>query len=64
MKSSKQHIKSGSLSSSKERLIEKKSILQSALAERVFNWHLANIEGACAADVSQLSLLYWDQDDP
>jgi len=31
---------------------------------RILNWHFANIEGPCGADVSLLSLINWDQDDP
>ena len=31
---------------------------------RVLNWHFANIEGPCGADLSMLSLNQWDQDDP
>jgi len=31
---------------------------------RILNWHFANIEGPCGADVSLLSLYNWDQDDP
>jgi len=31
---------------------------------RVLNWHMANIEGPCAADVNLLDLKDWDQDDP
>jgi len=27
------------------------------------NWHFANIEGPCGADLSLLSLFHWDQDD-
>ncbi len=28
------------------------------------NWHFANLEGPCGADLSLLSLHHWDQDDP
>jgi lysine-specific histone demethylase 1 len=31
---------------------------------RILNWHFANIEGPCGADISLLSLQKWDQDDP
>eukprot|EP01124_Arcella_intermedia_P008107 TRINITY_DN1505_c1_g8_i1.p1 TRINITY_DN1505_c1_g8~~TRINITY_DN1505_c1_g8_i1.p1 ORF type:complete len:1035 (+),score=330.59 TRINITY_DN1505_c1_g8_i1:249-3107(+) len=30
----------------------------------VLDWYYANLEYACAADLSLLSLNYWDQDDP
>jgi len=50
--------------SHKSMSIEGNTISQNALTERVLNWHFANIEGPCAADISRLSLLYWDQDDP
>lgn len=35
-----------------------------ALARRVFDWHQANLEFANAAVLRDVSLKYWDQDDP
>lgn len=31
---------------------------------RLLRWHVANLEYGCAADISQVSLKHWDQDDP
>jgi lysine-specific histone demethylase 1 len=36
---------------------------QSSTENRIFNWHLANLEYACAADLDLVSLKHWDQDD-
>lgn len=35
----------------------------SPLEQRLFNWHIANLEYACAADLEYVSLQHWDQDD-
>ena len=32
--------------------------------KKLFLWHWANLEYACATDLSFVSLKYWDQDDP
>lgn len=34
------------------------------VACRLLRWHIANLEYGCAADISKVSLLHWDQDDP
>lgn len=34
------------------------------LASRLLRWHIANLEYACASDISKISLMHWDQDDP
>jgi len=34
------------------------------LARRLFDWHLANLEFANASLLKNISLMYWDQDDP
>lgn len=31
---------------------------------RLLRWHIANLEYACASDISNVSLRHWDQDDP
>lgn len=36
---------------------------QEEIEERVFNWHIANLEYACATDLDDVSLSEWDQDD-
>ena len=33
------------------------------LEDRLLQWHVANIEYSTAADVNDLSLRHWDQDD-
>jgi monoamine oxidase len=35
----------------------------SAAESRLFYWHMANLEYACATDLQQVSLQHWDQDD-
>eukprot|EP00871_Galdieria_phlegrea_P005089 jgi/Galph1/5581/GphlegSOOS_G4275.1 len=35
-----------------------------SLLERLIQWHLANLEYGCAADLESVSLFDWDQDDP
>lgn len=48
----------------------KKSLLRASppkdekLISRLLRWHIANLEYACAADISNVSLMHWDQDDP
>ena len=34
-----------------------------AKQRRLINWHVANLEYGCAAELSKVSLKYWDQDD-
>lgn len=34
------------------------------LLSRLLRWHIANLEYGCAADISNVSLKHWDQDDP
>lgn len=34
------------------------------LISRLLRWHIANLEYACAADITKVSLMHWDQDDP
>ena len=34
------------------------------MKERLFRWHIANCEFASAAEVKDLSVRSWDQDDP
>lgn len=34
------------------------------LISRLLRWHIANLEYACASDISKVSLVHWDQDDP
>jgi hypothetical protein len=35
----------------------------SAAEQRLYNWHVANLEYGCATALNKLSLVYWDQDD-
>lgn len=35
----------------------------SQLERRIMDWHFANLEYGCAAELSQVSLPYWNQDD-
>ena len=39
-------------------------VCETPLDRSLLNWHLANLEYANAAELKQLSLLHWDQDDP
>jgi lysine-specific histone demethylase 1 len=35
-----------------------------AAEAKILDWYYANLEYACAADLSHLSMMNWDQDDP
>ena len=35
----------------------------SGLERRLWQWHLANLEYGCGAELSKVSLCHWDQDD-
>ena len=37
---------------------------EEGLRQRFYSWHLANLEFANAANVGELSVRTWDQDDP
>ncbi|KAI5071998.1 hypothetical protein GOP47_0012104 [Adiantum capillus-veneris] len=41
----------------------KKSLGISPLERRVMDWHFANLEYGCAAELNRVSLPYWNQDD-
>lgn len=42
----------------------KTMLLDEKLVSRLLRWHIANLEYACAADIDEVSLVHWDQDDP
>ncbi|CAN8067116.1 unnamed protein product [Agarophyton chilense] len=44
--------------------IRRPRFAESKLFHRLVRWHTANLEYGCAADLSSLSLMEWDQDDP
>lgn len=46
------------------RKAETSDFRQGKLFKRLIRWHTANLEYGCASDLSSLSLMEWDQDDP
>ena len=49
----------------RNRTAEEQSVLESsACAKQLLNWHLANLEYANGVRLEDLSLAYWDDDDP
>lgn len=44
--------------------VEMSSLREEKLFKRLIRWHTANLEYGCASDLSTLSLMEWDQDDP
>jgi lysine-specific histone demethylase 1 len=53
-----------SLGQTLETLREEACIAEAAAERQLLDWHLANLEYANAGLLSELSLAYWDQDDP
>ncbi|OVA13905.1 Amine oxidase [Macleaya cordata] len=53
-----------SLGSALETFRQLYSVIQSTEERQLLDWHLANLEYANAGCLSDLSLAYWDQDDP
>ncbi|KAL5976218.1 Lysine-specific histone demethylase 1 2 [Asimina triloba] len=53
-----------SLGSALETFTKLYSVAQSSEERQLLDWHLANLEYANAGRLSNLSLAYWDQDDP
>jgi hypothetical protein len=45
-------------------LIQQKCYHLSVVEKQLLNWHRANLEYGCGANLDLMSLLYWDQDDP
>jgi lysine-specific histone demethylase 1 len=46
------------------RILKKRLEREPAMYSRMIDWHVSNLEYACAAPLEKLSLCYWDQDDP